>query len=74
MIHLEFLHLFFSHTLDFDITLGSKPLNFVNEKIVNGQFKQAKILLKLMGAFYNNKKIRNYIFINYSNLKLLGES
>lgn len=61
----------FENSLEFDITLGSRPLNIVNSKIMNKQFSQAKLLLKLMGLFYNNKKIKNYIFIKYSNLKVL---
>ena len=61
----------FENSLDFEIVLDSKPLNLINKKIMNQNFFQAKILIKLMGLFYNNKKIRNYIFINYSNLKEL---
>lgn len=61
----------FENSLEFDITLSSKPLNLVNGKIMNKQFMQAKILLKLMGLIYNNKLIKNYIFIKYSNLKIL---
>lgn len=61
----------FEDSLDFNIVLGSKPLNLVNSKIMNKQFGQAKLLLKSMGLFYNNKKIKNYIFINYSDLKVL---
>ena len=61
----------FEKSLGFDITLSSKPLNLINNKIMSKQFMQAKILLILMGLLYNNKKFRNYIFINYSDLKLL---
>ena len=61
----------FEKSLDVKITLWSKPLNIVNNKIQNKQFLQAKILIKLMGALYNNRKIRNFIFVNYSNLKIL---
>ncbi len=61
----------FENSLDFDIELPSKPLNFVNEKIISKQFTQAKILLKLMALLYNNKKIRNFIFIKFSDLKLM---
>lgn len=60
----------FESSLGFDIMLGSKPLNFVNSKIMNKHFAQAKFILKIMALFYNNNKIKNYIFINYSNLKL----
>ena len=59
----------FEQSLDFNVELTYKPLQIINGKIMNKHFFQAKILLKLMGLFYNNKKIRNYIFINYSNLK-----
>lgn len=62
---------YFEKSLNFDIALNSKPLQLINEKIMKKQFTQAKIILKIMGLFYNNKKIRNYIFINYSNLKEL---
>ena len=61
----------FEKSLDFKITLGSKPLNIVNNKIMNKHFLQAKILIKLMGLLYNNNKIRNFVFVNYSNLKIL---
>ena len=61
----------FEKSLDVKITLGSKQLNIVNNKIMNKHFLQAKILIKLMGTLYNNRKIRNFIFVNYSNLKIL---
>ncbi len=61
----------FESRLDFDISFGSKPLDLVNSKIMNKQFGQAKLLLKSMGLVYNNKKIKNRIFIDYSNLKPL---
>ena len=61
----------YEQSFDFEIILGSKPLELINSKIKSKQFLQAKILLKLMGIFYNNNKIRKYLFINYSNLKTL---
>ena len=61
----------FENSLEFDIILGSKPLSLVNSKIMNKQFGQAKVLIKLMGLFYNNKKIKNYIFIKFNGLKVL---
>lgn len=61
----------FEMSLDFDVTLNSKLPNLVNSKIMNGQFTQAKVLLKAMGIVYNNRRIKNYIFINYSYLKPL---
>lgn len=63
----------FEKSLDFEIELKSKPLNVINNKIINKQFKQASLLLKIMGFFYNNKKIRNYLFVRFSNLKLLKD-
>lgn len=59
----------FENSFDFEINLASKPLDIVNKKIMNKQFGQAKILLKLMGILYNNKRIRNYLFVNFSDLK-----
>lgn len=61
----------FESSLDFKIVLGSKPLNLINNKIMNKQFLQAKILLKSLGLVYNNKRVKNYIFIKYSNLKIM---
>lgn len=58
----------FEKSLDYNITLPTKPLNTVNNKIVNGQFGQAKLILKSMALFYNNKKIRNRIFIKNGGL------
>ena len=58
----------FEKSLDYNITLPTKPLNMVNNKIINGQFGQAKLILKSMAVFYNNKKIRNRIFIKNGNL------
>ena len=60
----------FEKSLRFNIVLDSKPLNLVNSKIMNRQFNQSKILLKFMGLIYNNKRVKNIIFIKYSNLKL----
>ena len=60
----------FESSLGFSIMLSSKSLNIINSKIMDKQFAQAKFLLKLMALFYNNNKIKNYIFIKYSNLKL----
>lgn len=59
--------------LSFDITLGSMPLNLINKKIMNQHFFQAKILLKSMGLFYNNRKIKNLMFVKFFNLKPLDE-
>lgn len=61
----------FEDSLDVEIILGSRPLNIVNQKIMDKQFLQAKILLKIMKLFYNQKKIKNWLFLKYGNLKLL---
>ena len=61
----------FENSLNVNINLNSKPLNLINSNITNKQFSQAKILLKLFGLVYNNRKIKNYLFIRYSNLKTL---
>lgn len=63
----------FEKDLSFDITLGSMPLNLINKKIMNQQFFSAKILLKSMSLFYNNRKIKNLIFVKFFNLKPLDE-
>ena len=59
----------YEKSFDFKITLNSKPLNYLNQKIINKKFKQAIILTKIIKLFYNNKLIRNNVFIKYSNLK-----
>lgn len=63
----------FEKSFDFDVILGSKPLNFINDKIKNRSFKQAKIILKILKVFYNTNLFRNAVFIRYSNLKVLNE-
>ena len=59
----------YEKSFDFEITLNSKPLNYLNQKIINKKFKQAIILTKIIKLFYNNKLIRNKVFIKYSDLK-----
>ena len=59
----------YEDSLDFKISLNSKPLDYFNQKIMNRKFKQAKFLIKFIKLFYNNKSIRNTVFINYNNLK-----
>ena len=59
----------YEKSVDFKITLNSKPLNYLNQKIINKKFKQAIILTKIIKLFYNNKLIRNKVFIKYSDLK-----
>lgn len=63
----------FENSLDFMIHLTSKPLETINNKIMGKKFIQAKFLIKSMGFFYNNKKIRNYLFVKFSSLKLLRD-
>lgn len=63
----------FEKSFDFEINLDSMPLEIINSKIRNKQFLQAKILLKIMRIFYNNQKIRNYVYRRYGNLKPLME-
>ncbi|ALT69300.1 glycosyl transferase GT2 family [Methanobrevibacter millerae] len=65
---LEILH-DFEKNLTIQLTPISKPLNILNKKIINKQFNQALILLKIIGILYNNKKIRTLFLIKYSNLK-----
>lgn len=61
----------FENSLDFEIDLGLKPFNIINQKIINKQFIQAKTFLKIIRLFYNNNKFRNYFFIKYSRIKSL---
>lgn len=61
----------FENSLDFKIDLGLKPFNIINQKIINKQFIQAKIPLKIMRVFYSKKRFRNYFFIKYSRIKPL---
>ena len=61
----------FENSLDFKIDLGLKPFKIINQKIINKQFIQAKIPLKIMRVFYSKKRFRNYFFIKYSRIKPL---
>ena len=56
-------------SLDFKINSNSKLLNHINQKIMNGKFKQAILMTKIIKLFYNNKLIKNTVFIKYGNLK-----
>lgn len=47
----------FENSYNFKIILNSKLLNLVNSKIMNKQFLQAKIIIKMMASLYNNKKL-----------------
>lgn len=64
----------FEETFDFNIILKSKPLNMINRKLIEGKFTQVKIILMIIKMLYYNKKIKNLIFIKYSNLKILNEN
>lgn len=59
----------FENNLDITLTPISKPLSILNKKIINKQFNQALILLKIIGILYNHKKIRTLFLTKYSNLK-----
>ena len=59
----------YESSFDFKIDLNSKLLNYINQKIITKKFKQAKILIIFIKFFYNNKSIRNKLFIKFCNLK-----
>lgn len=59
----------YESSFDFKIDLNSKLLNYINQKIITKKFKQAKILIIFIKLFYNNKSIRNKLFIKFGNLK-----
>ena len=59
----------YENSLDFKLTLNSKPLDYINQKIMNKKFKQAIIMIKIIKLGYNNKLIKNTVFIKYCNLK-----
>lgn len=59
----------FENYVSEDIVLKSKPLNILNNKIKNRKYSQASFLVRLFAMFYNNKKIRNLVFVKFSNLK-----
>ena len=60
----------FENHVSEDIVLKSKPLDILNNKIKNRNYSQALFLVRLFGMFYNNKKIRNSVFVKFSNLRL----
>lgn len=62
----------FENKLDFTLTPLSPPFNILNKIIMKKQFKLALVLAKLMSILYNNKKIRNFLFIKYSGVKLIN--
>ena len=62
----------FENSLDFELIPDSMPLNFLNKLIMNKQFKLALLMTKVMGLFYNNVSIRNFIFTKYSGVKRIN--
>lgn len=62
----------FENKLDFTLTPLPLPFNILNKIIMKKQFKLALILAKVMSILYNNKKIRNFLFIKYSGVKLIN--
>ena len=63
----------FEKKLDFTLTPLSLPFNMLNKVIMKKHFKIALILTKIMSVLYNNKKIRNFLFIKYSGVKELDK-
>lgn len=61
----------FENKLDFTLTPLSLPFNRLNKIIMKKHFKTSLILTKVMSVLYNNKKIRNFLFIKYSGVKEL---
>ena len=60
----------FENHVEEDIVLKSKPLNVLNNMIKNRKYGQASFIVRLFALFYNNKRIRNFVFVKFSNLKL----
>ncbi len=61
----------YENSLNYDVKLNSKILDIYNNTIKNKQFKKALIFTKILSLFYNNKRIRNFVFIKFNNLKLM---
>ncbi|MDO5815337.1 MAG: hypothetical protein Q4Q18_06845, partial [Methanobrevibacter sp.] len=64
----------FENELDFNLNQLSAPFNILNNFIMKRHFKIAVLFTKFMGALYNNKRIRNFLFVNYSGIKKLNDS
>lgn len=61
----------FEKTLEFKLEPTSLPFKILNNLIMKRRFKLSLILTKIMGVLYNNKKMRNFLFIRYSDVKEL---
>lgn len=59
----------FEKSLNYSITLKSKPLDILNKFVLCEKYSFSIILSSIASKFYNNNKIKNFIFKNYSNLK-----
>lgn len=64
----------FEKELDFDLNQLSMPFNILNGLIMKRRFRASSVLTTFMGTLYNNKKIRNFLFVNYSGIKKLDDS
>ena len=64
----------FESKLDFDLTPLSAPFNMLNKVIMKKHFNISLFLTKIMGLLYNNKKIRNFLFLKYKGIKKLDDS
>ena len=63
----------FENKLDFNLTPLSLPFNILNKMIMKGHFRFSLFLTKIMGLLYNNKKIRDFLFLKYKNIKKLDD-
>ena len=63
----------FENKLDFNLTPLSLPFNILNKMIMKGHFRFSLFLTKIMGLLYNNKKVRDFLFLKYKNIKKLDD-
>lgn len=61
----------FENNFEVNLNPPFKPWALINNKIINMKFKQSLIMVKFMGMIYNNRKLRNLLFVRYSGVKLL---
>lgn len=59
----------FLKSLNYPIKLGNIALNILNSSILSEKYDKAIFLSNVAGLFYNNNKIRNFIFKKYCGLK-----
>ena len=59
----------FEKSLDFKLEPTSLPFKMLNNLIMKKRFKLSLMLIKIMDVLYNNKKMRNLLFIKYSGVK-----